>query len=132
MKSLYCGGQSPSDLRLRYSSFRILRHYYPERFRSVWAGLEELIASGNLISTREVFNELERFDDPEPLLTWAKDQKDIFATPTNAETEFVAKIFRVQHFQALIAQKSILTGRPVADPFAVADAATREDGTVVT
>jgi len=114
------------------SSFRILRHYYPERFRSVWAGLEELIVSGHLISTREVFNELERFDDPEPLLAWAKNYKDIFATPTNAETEFVAKIFQVQHFQALIAQKSILIGRPVADPFVVAAAVTREEGTVVT
>lgn len=114
------------------SSFRILRHYYPERFRSVWAGLEELIVSGELISTREVFNELERFDDPEPLLAWAKNHKDIFATPTNAETDFVVRIFQVQHFQALIAQKSILTGRPVADPFVVAAAAIRQEGTVVT
>lgn len=114
------------------SSFRILRHYYPDRFRSVWAGLEELVASGEMVSTREVFNELERFDDPEPILDWAKHHKDIFATPTNEETEFVARIFQVQHFQALIARKSILTGRPVADPFVIAAAATKEEGTVVT
>lgn len=87
---------------------------------------------GQLVSTREVFNELERFDDPGPLLAWAKNHRDIFATPTNEETEFVARIFLVQHFQTLIAQKSILTGKPVADPFVVAAAATREEGTVVT
>ena len=114
------------------SSFRILRHYYPDRFRSVWGGLEELIGAGKLISTREVFNELERFDDPEPLFAWAKNHREIFSTPTNDETDFVARIFQVQHFQALIAQKSILIGSPVADPFVVAAAATKEEGTVVT
>jgi Domain of unknown function (DUF4411) len=113
------------------SSFRILRHYYPNRFPSVWTGLENLITSGQLASTREVFNELERFDDPEPLLAWAKNHKDIFATPTNDETEFVARIFQVPHFQSLIAQKAILTGRPVADPFVVAAAAVN-GATVVT
>lgn len=114
------------------SSFRVLRHYYPNSFPSVWAGLEDLIASGRLVSTREVLNELERFDDPGSMLTWAKNHRDIFSTPSNEETDFVARIFQVQHFQALIAQKSILTGRPVADPFVVAAAATKEEGTVVT
>lgn len=113
------------------SSFRVLRHYYPNRFPSVWAGVEDLVTAGELISTREVFNELERFDDPGPLLAWVKDHKDIFATPNNDETEFVARIFQVQHFQTLIAQKAILTGRPVADPFVVAAAAVKA-GTVVT
>jgi uncharacterized protein DUF4411 len=78
-----------------------------------------------ITSTREVFNELERFDDPGPVLEWAKNHREIFAIPTNDETEFVARIFQVAHFQALIAQKSILTGRPVADPFVVAAAAVR-------
>lgn len=113
------------------SSFRILRHYYLNRFPSVWAGLEDLVTAGEITSTREVFNELERFDDPGPVLEWAKNHKEIFAIPTSDETEFVARIFQVAHFQALIAQKSILTGRPVADPFVVAAAAVR-GATVVT
>lgn len=79
------------------------------------------------MSTREVLNELERFDDPGSILTWAKNHRDIFSTPSNEETDFVARIFQVQHFQALIAQKSILTGRPVADPFVVAAAATKDE-----
>ncbi len=113
------------------SSFRILRHYYPNRFPSVWAGLEELVAAGEITSTREVFNELELFDDPGPVLDWAKNHKEIFTTPTNDETEFVSRIFQVAHFHSLIAQKSILTGKPVADPFVVAAAAVRA-ATVVT
>jgi Domain of unknown function (DUF4411) len=114
------------------SSFRVLRHYYPERFPSLWAGLDELIGAGTLISTREVLNELERFDDPEPMLAWARSHREIFATPTNDETEFVARIFQVQHFQNLIARKSILIGSPVADPFVIAAAATKGNGAVVT
>lgn len=114
------------------SSFRVLRHFYPERFPSLWAGLDELIEAGELISTREVLNELERFDDPEPMLAWAKGHREMFATPTNEETECVARIFRVQHFQNLIARKSILIGSPVADPFVIAAAATKEEGAVVT
>jgi hypothetical protein len=62
------------------------------------------------------------------MLTGAKNHRDIFSTPSNEETDFVARIFQVQHFQALIAQKSILTGRPVADPFVVAAAATKRRG----
>jgi hypothetical protein len=87
--------------------------------------MEDLVIAGEITSTREVFNELERFDDPGPVLEWAKSHREIFAIPTNDETEFVARIFQVAHFQALIAQKSILTGRPVADPFVVAAAAVR-------
>jgi hypothetical protein len=113
------------------SSFRVLRHYYPNRFPSVWGELEQLVTNGDLLSTREVLNELERFDDPGPLLAWARDHRDIFAIPTSDETQFVARIFHVQHFQTLIAQKSILTGRPVADPFVVAAAAVK-GGIVVT
>jgi len=79
------------------SSFRILRHYYPNRFPSVWAGLEDLVTAGEITSTREVFNELERFDDPGPVLEWAKSHREIFAIPTNDETEFVARIFQVAH-----------------------------------
>lgn len=113
------------------SSFRILRHYYPNRFPSVWTGLEDLVAGGEVVSTREVFNELERFDDPGPLLEWVKKHREIFTTPTNEETDFVARIFQVAHFRSLIGQKSILIGRPVADPFVVAAAVVR-DATVVT
>ena len=84
-----------------------------------------------LVSTREVFNELLNYNDADYVQTWAKNYKSIFATPGNDELEFVARIFRVAHFNALISQKAMLKGTPVADPFVIAAAAIK-DGTVVT
>src|SRR6266404_2445613 len=113
------------------SSFIVLKHYYRGTFESVWSGIEELAAEGSLVSTREVFNELLNYNDAEYVQTWAKNYKSIFSTPANDELEFVARIFRVAHFNALISQKAMLKGTPVADPFVIAAAAIK-DGTVVT
>lgn len=113
------------------SSFRVLRHYYRATFESVWSGIEQLASEQSLISTREVFNELEDFNDVNYVMEWAKSHKYIFDTPSNDELVFVAKIFQVGHFKALISAKSLLKGTPVADPFVIAAAAIR-GGTVVT
>jgi hypothetical protein len=113
------------------SSFRVLRHYYRGTFESIWLGIEELANNGLLVSTREVFNELQQFNDASLILDWAKNFKSIFATPSNEELAFVRKIFEVEHFAALISAKSVLKGTPVADPFVIA-AAWVKGGTVVT
>jgi hypothetical protein len=42
------------------SSIRSLQHFYPRVFKSIWDGLDDLVARQELLSTREVFNELER------------------------------------------------------------------------
>ena len=113
------------------SSFIILKHYYRPTFESVWLGIEKLAADGLLISTREVFNELQNYNDADYIQNWAKNYKGIFATPSNDELAFVATIFQVSHFKALIGAKSVLKGIPVADPFVIAAAAIK-GGTVVT
>lgn len=113
------------------SAFIVLKHYYRQRFPSLWTGIEGLIEGGLLASTREVYNELQSYNDADYVQTWAKVYKDIFATPSNEELNFVAGIFQVPHFQALISQKATLKGTPVADPFVVAAAAIK-NATVVT
>ncbi len=113
------------------SSFIVLKHYYRPTFESVWLGIEKLVADGLLISTREVFNELQSYNDVDYVQDWAKNFKNIFATPSNDELAFVTKIFQVGHFKALISAKSVLKGTPVADPFVIAAAAVK-GGTVVT
>jgi hypothetical protein len=113
------------------SAFIVLKHYYRQSFPSLWTGLEELINNGVLVSTREVYNELQSYNDADYIQTWADTHKEVFATPSNDELEFVAGIFRVAHFQALISQKAALKGTPVADPFVVAAAAIK-NATVVT
>ena len=47
------------------SSLSKLKHFFPGVFKSVWTGLDGLVQAGELISTREVWNEIERGDvDP--------------------------------------------------------------------
>ena len=113
------------------SSLVVLKNFYPDRFPTLWANIDGLVGAGRLVSVREVFHELAAYDDVDFIQEWAKDNKQIFLAPSQAETLFVAKIFRVPHFQNLIAQRSRLNGKPVADPFVIASAWER-GGTVVT
>lgn len=80
---------------------------------------------------REVYRELTNRNVPEWLLDWAKENRQIFLTPGEGETEFVNEIFRVPHFRGLVSERQRLQGRPVADPFVIACAQVRQ-GSVVT
>lgn len=113
------------------SSLRSLQHFYRSVFKSVWAGLDEMVGKQTITSTREVWRELPGQAITPALLDWASANKHIFRTPVNAELEFVAQIFQVPHFQGLISEKSRLKGNPVADPFIIACAKVN-NGTVVT
>lgn len=90
-----------------------------------------MVQAGTVISTREVFNEIQKFNDREHVLDWTKRHKQMFITPSNLEMEFVSKIFAVRHFQQLISEKSRLRGSPVADPIVIAAAALIDGGKVV-
>ena len=83
------------------------------------------------MSTREVYKELEQYNDVDFTLDWAKVHKKMFITPSEEETVFVREILAVKAFQNLIGEKNILRGKPVADPFVIA-AAKIYNGTVVT
>lgn len=113
------------------SSIRSLQHFYPSVFKTIWDGLDALIQQQNLVSTREVWNELERQNVSADVLAWAKQNKQIFTTPAAAELQFVAQIFQTKHFQSLIGEQQRLKGTPVADPFVIACAKIK-NGTVVT
>lgn len=113
------------------SSIHALQHFYPSVFKSIWGDLDILVQKELLTSTREVFNELERQAISAEVLQWSKDNKQIFTTPTNSELQFVATIFQVKHFQALIGKQQQLKGTPVADPFVIAKAKVA-NATVVT
>lgn len=113
------------------SSLSALKHFYPVIFKSIWTGLDDLVQQQKLISTREVWNEMERGNPDQHTNEWLKLRKELFTTPSAAELQFVAQIFQISHFQGLIGQKQRLTGAPVADPFVIACAKVK-DGTVVT
>jgi hypothetical protein len=103
------------------SLINLFRHYYPERFPTLWEKFDALVSGGKLVSVREVFNEIGSSGDS--LAIWAKEQKNkLFLESTSEELKFVGEIFRVRHFQAMIRKQERLKGKPVADPFVIARA----------
>jgi Domain of unknown function (DUF4411) len=108
----------------------LFRNYYRRTFRTLWEHFDDLVANNRLVSTREVWREID--DGPiESLRDWANQNRHLFATPTAEEGAFVTKIYRVPHFQQNIEQRKLLRGGRIADPFVIARAAC-EDRTVVT
>ena len=109
----------------------LFRHYYPERFPSLWQRFYSLVSDGKIISVREVYNEIEAKEDA--LAYWAKEQKDkLFLPSTSKELQFVSEIFQISHFQAMIRKQERLQGKPVADPFVIARAKIQECQVVTT
>lgn len=108
----------------------MFRHYYPDRFPSLWERFDVMRHSDQVVSVREVANELGGQEDR--LSAWVGSNKPFFKNPTAGELEIVADIFKVPHFQALIRQQERLQGRPVADPFVIAKAGVIEQGCVIT
>jgi len=106
-------------------------HYFPSSFPTFWEQFGSAVVSGQVISVREVLNELERGDPPDHLVQWLSLNKSTFLTPTNEEAEIVGSIFAVPHFRQLVTAKQLLKGTPVADPFLIASAKAR-NGCVVT
>jgi hypothetical protein len=108
----------------------LFKNYYRRTFRSLWERFEELVESGEIVSTREVLRELE--DGPvESAAQWASQHPTLFAAPTADKGAFVRRIYRVPHFQQNIEQRKVLRGGRCADPFVIARAAV-DDRAVVT
>lgn len=109
----------------------ILNHYYQDRFPSFWEKFDLMIKDGNLISVREVFNELtDKFDDT-LINRLTKENDSFFRDPISEEMSFITQIYSVQHFQHNLDKKKLLKGGYFADPFIIAKA-WQEKGTVVT
>jgi Domain of unknown function (DUF4411) len=108
----------------------LFRNYYQRTFPTLWQRFDQLVADNRLVSTREVFREIED-GSLQSLLDWAQEKRTLFATPTAEEGAFVARIYAISHFQQNIEQRKLLRGGKVADPFVIARAAC-ENLTVVT
>ena len=104
------------------SSFIVLKNFYVGTFATLWARIDGLVSAGTLVSVREVLNELQNYNETDFIQDWAKRNRSIFRVPSNPELLLVQRILAVPHFQALIGNKAILQGTPVADPFVVAAA----------
>jgi hypothetical protein len=98
----------------------LFRHYYPSLFPSLWGKFDKAVQSKGIICVREVLNEVEQGNDR--LSGWATNHREFFLNPTPQELAFVAEIFAVPQFQALVRHQQRLQGKPVADPFVIAKA----------
>jgi hypothetical protein len=108
----------------------LFRNYYRRHFPSLWAKFDALVDNGSIISTREVFNEIN--DGPEDA-AWegARAHQEVFTTPTAEEGAFVTRIFAIPHFRQSIERSKLLMGGHHADAFVIAKAFVMQ-GTVVT
>ena len=107
------------------SSFVVVGHYFPQRFPSFWKNFDASVRAGEVLSCREVYNELKGKGNKPHLDDWVEANKKVFQAPTSKETAFVGTIFAVPHFQQLVSEQQRLKGVPVADPFVIASAKIR-------
>ena len=95
----------------------LFKNYYRGRFPTLWKNFDALIASADIISTREVMREIEDSSIAD-LRDWAKINSGVFTIPTSAEGAFIAKIYSVTHFQQNASNsKKLLKGGHNAGPF---------------
>jgi hypothetical protein len=113
------------------NSFIVLGHYFPERFPSFWGQFEKAVTSGQIVSVREVFNELDGHGNRPHLKKWVKTHRRVFLAPTPEETAFLAQLFAVPRYRQMVSEKQRMKGTPVADPFVIAHASVN-DAWVVT
>lgn len=111
--------------------FLTLGHYYPSRFPTIWAKMNELVNSDKIQSVKEVKRELEINSHFEHIKQWVQDNSSIFRPPSKEEGVVVAQIFQKEQYRRLVKRQNLLKGLPVADPFIIAAAKVRH-GIVVT
>lgn len=104
--------------------------FFPSVFKTLWAQFDDLVAKGQITSTREILREIDG-SPSDALRDWAAAHPQLFPSPTGDEGAMVAKIFAVQHFQQNIEQQKLYKGGTQADAFVIARASAC-GGTVVT
>jgi len=101
----------------------LLVHFRRSIFEKMWAKLETMIKTGEIVFVKESYCELERqFTKDSEKMIWIKEFKEYFLPPSNAECEIVVQIYTDRNFQNNVAKRNMLEGLPVADPFIVAKA----------
>jgi len=96
-----------------------VRWYPPDVFPTVWEHLRRLANVGKIVSSEEVFRELERKEDE--LFAWAKRYKGMFLPLDDAVQASVTEIMAA--FPRLVDGR---LGKSFADPFVIATARVTE------
>jgi hypothetical protein len=112
--------------------FTAMGHFFPARFPTIWAKVDELVQMKVLRSVKEVRREIERNCPFDYIETWVKKHNDIFLPPSEEESKIVAELFKKEQYRGLVRREKMLKGLPVADPFIIAAAKAHKKGCVVT
>lgn len=91
------------------------RAYPPKSFKTFWNRLDDLIEDSRLVSSVEVYGELEKKDDD--VFAWAKTRKAMFLEID--EDVQAAMIFVMGKYPRLV---DTVKGKSGADPFVIAQA----------
>lgn len=106
--------------------FRKLLDHFPKKgksFEIVWDAIDEKIASGELISVDECFNEIiKHFSEEHLNYQWVKRRKEMFKHPTDEESLIIRDLFQSKKMRECIHLKNIIENRPAADAYLVAKA----------
>ena len=94
------------------------RHYPPDVFPTLWTKIDARISSGEIISSEEVYFELQRKGDD--LHDWIKARKQMLI-PLNEEVQVRATELLAEYPRLV----DTLRGRSKADPFVIATAMDR-------
>ncbi len=93
------------------SSFSRLFGCYPQNiFLDLWAKYNKLVTDGHITSTLEVLKELGNSTKSASAHNWGNANRALFPAPTAIETQFVATILAVPHFQQIIPRKQQIVG----------------------
>ena len=94
------------------------RYYFPNIFKSYWTELNKMAESRDIISVKEVYNEL--LNGSDIISDWAIQNNNIFEIPNSEEFQVVTEI--LSKHKELIRNANYSGGTPVADPFVIAKA----------
>ena len=94
------------------------RHYPPDVFPTLWSKIDGLITTGEIISSEEVYIELERKGDD--LHDWIKARKKMLV-PLDEDIQIRATTLLAEYPRLV----DTLRGRSKADPFVIATAMER-------
>lgn len=100
--------------------FITLGNFYPNRFPTIWKRIDDLVIEEKLISTREVYMELDNTCGEKHIHDWLEIHKEIFLIPTDEECVVVRQMFQNKDNVALVKPNKINKGGHVADPFVIA------------
>jgi len=92
-----------------------LRFYPPDVFPTLWSKLDEAIAAGTIVSSEEVYVEVEKKADD--LHDWIKDRKQMLVPLTEPIQRRASQL--LTEYPRLV---DTLRGRSMADPFVIATA----------